>query len=274
MTENAMKAFPRADARQDVSSRNGFFGSLRGKAVQAFSKAAAKRRGSSGNEFLDAILRERRDLRKKQKHGKLMVYYPQQGMAGHTIIIGNEVFKGPARAELVEKFDDEPHNLKDLEGKGLPIPRVTCVGKKAVFYGMTRTEGVELGHDVEGSLTPAQQRLLARDIADFIVNLAEALPPHGKLYAMHWDLKGENILIDPETKRLTGIVDFGNIKYSEKENLTDGFWVPGDRGTMPQHFMSMLDEEYDLRKAEIPDAAPPQKSSRSRGLRSIFKHKP
>jgi hypothetical protein len=268
MTEDAMKAFARSEARQELSSGNG----LLGKAAQAFSKAAARRLGSSGNEFLDAILRERKDLRKKQKQGKLMVYYPQQGMAGHTIIIGNEVFKGPRSAERVEKFDDELHNLKDIEGKGLPVPRVTCVGKKSVFYGMTRMDGVELGHDVEGSLTPAQQRLLARDIADFIINLAEALPPHGKLFAMHWDLKGENILIDPETKRLTGIVDFGNINYSEKENLTDGFWVPGDRGTMPRHFMSMLHEEYNLRKAELSDSPAPQKSFRRRGLRSIFKH--
>ena len=80
---------------------------------------------------------------------------------------------------------------------------------------------------------------------------------------MHWDLKGENILIDPETKRLSGIVDFGNIKYSEKENLTDGFWVPESRGTMPQHFMRMLQEEYDpaekmkYRLIATPAKAPP-----------------
>lgn len=268
-----MKAFARSEARQEGSSTKNVLGALlHGKAVQAFSKAAAKRQRTSGNEFLDAILRERKDLRKKQKQGQLMAYYPQQGMAGHTIIIGNEVFKGPARAELVEKFDEEAHNLKDLEGKGLPIPRVTCVGKKSVFFGMTRMDGIELGYDIERSLTLAQQRLLAQDIADFIVGLADALPPQGKLFAMHWDLKGENILIDPETKRLKGIVDFGNIKYSEKENLTDGFWVPEGRGTMPQHFMSMLHEEYNLRKAEIPDSPPPRKNFYRRSPHSIFKH--
>ena len=72
-----------------------------------------------------------------------MVYYPQQGMAGHTIIIGNEVFKGPARAELVEKFDEEPHNLKDLEGKGAAHSACYLRGQKIGFlrydaYGRRR----------------------------------------------------------------------------------------------------------------------------------------
>ncbi len=221
--------------------------------MKAFARAAAKREGSSGNDFLEWILCERPDLKDKIDAGELTAYFPRQGMAGHTVIIGDEVFKGPARKELIKKFDEEPYLLKRLEQSDLPVPRVTCTGKDTVFFGMTRLPGVPLGYNVETRLTHEEQRLLAKDIVNFIVGLAHSLPSHGKLFAMHWDLKGENILIDQETKRLTGIVDFGNIKYDVKEHLTQGFWVPATLGTMPLNFLKMLEEEYNHRKDEIPD---------------------
>jgi hypothetical protein len=51
-------------------------------------------------------------------------------------------------------------------------------------------------------------------------------------------------------------VDFGDIKYAAKENLPLGFWVPVSLGPMPRNFLTMLQEEFNLRKAEIPDVVP------------------
>src|ERR1035437_2321952 len=102
---------------------------------EAFYRAGAKPEGPSGIDFLEAILRERPDLRGQQ------VYFPGQGQKAHTVIIGDEVFKGPKQlhGECRDDFDTECRVLKELEGSGLPIPRITTVGKDFLFFGMTKT---------------------------------------------------------------------------------------------------------------------------------------
>ncbi len=97
--------------------------------MRAFCRAAAKPEGLSSNDFVEAILDECPDFQGKP------VYVPEQGLFGHTVFIGDKVFKGPCvmGAGDEKAHDEECGILQSLEGKGLPVPRVTCVGKRAFF---------------------------------------------------------------------------------------------------------------------------------------------
>lgn len=198
---------------------------------EAFSRAAKRPEGLSGNDFLDAVLRERPDLRGK------MAYFSEKGGYGHTVFIGDEVFKGPRYAGMVDGFDLEHQRLLQMEGKGLPIPKVTYVGKETVFYGMTKVHGIVL-YDVFKSFSLDEKRVLAQDIVQFIVGMAYALPQKNGQFAMHGDLHDENVLVDPETRKLSAIVDFGLIKYGSKDGLASCIRFGQD------DFEQMVAEEY------------------------------
>ena len=211
--------------------------------MKAFSRAAAKQKGSSGNDFLEAILRERPDLQGQ------MAYFPEQGGFAHTVIIGDEVFKGPKTKADVAEFDAEPDVLKQLEGKGLPVPVVTCVGKEHYFYCMMRTPGVEL-QSFYMELSADQEQALAEELVNFIINMALALPTQDGKYAVHADPHESNIFIDPETKKLTGIIDFGIVRYWHKDEMGYlGEWNFLER---------RIAQEYERRKSELPDLALPE----------------
>ncbi|MBU6475338.1 MAG: phosphotransferase [Alphaproteobacteria bacterium] len=209
--------------------------------MEAFSRAAAKRDEPSGSDFLEAVLRERPDLKGQ------MAYFPEQGGCAHTVFIGDEVFKGPQGWLLCGSdhsyFDREHELLSQLEGHGLPVPKITCVGKEACFYGMTRMPGVMLS-DVLALLGDAETRALAHDIVDCVVGIAEALPPKAGMFACHHDLHTNNIMVDPVTKKLTGIIDFGVFGYAPKEALKNFIYVP---------FKSLVLAEYEVAKAKLPD---------------------
>ncbi len=74
---------------------------------------------------------------------------------------------------------------------------------------MTRMKGVPVQSVVR--LTEDHVRCLVKDIVDFSIHLAQSLPVKGETFYMHGDLHGGNVLIDPETKRLTGVIDFGSM---------------------------------------------------------------
>ncbi|MDE2336984.1 MAG: phosphotransferase [Alphaproteobacteria bacterium] len=218
--------------------------------TKAFNKAGAKPAGESGIDLLDAILHERPDLQRQN------AYFPAQGQKGHTIIIGNEVFKGPRQisGECRDDFETECKVLKDLENSGLPVPKLTTVGKEHFFLGMTRVPGVQMGHD----LTMDQQRALAKELIDFVVGMAKALPLQNGKFATHDDLWYANIMVDPETKHLTGVIDFGKVKY-----ITANEWKPMyDFSGTP--FQKLLQDEFDRRKHELPGAAAELKTGFSR----------
>ncbi len=187
--------------------------------MQAFKRAAAKPEGRMGSDFLEAVLRERPDLQGQR------AYFPAQGECGHVVFIGDEVFKGPQdwmlfdyKDQPVGDFDKEHETLSQLQGCGLPVPRVTCVGRQAYFYGMTRMPGVTLTEAFK-TMTDKEKRDAAFDIADFMIGMAKALPPQDGMYACQEDLHGNNVLIDPKTKRLAAVIDFGVVSYASREDL-------------------------------------------------------
>lgn len=228
---------------------------------KAFTRAAEPGE-LSGIDFLEAILRERPDLRGQK------VSSPGQGGCGHIVSIGNEIFKGPQRIRDqagIDKFDRECRLLRQLEGKGLPVPRVTCVGREFLFFGMTPMPGVVPGENFCDRLTPDQQRALAKDVVGFIVDMALALPPQNGKFAVHNDLHYENILIDPVTKRLSAVIDFGLVAYRSKEEFPSCV-----RLTKDAHFNKMCKEEFALRQAELPgpgDAEYPARTAHGPGAR-------
>lgn len=168
--------------------------------------------------FLKAILQERPELQGE------MAYFPGQGRMAYTVIIGDEVFKSPA-SRFSETPAEAAASLRALEGAGLPVPRVTCVGKRYPFYAMTRLPGVILDSAVS-ALAPAQKEALAEDLTDFLFGMARAMRrmAAGRLeYGMHNDLHGGNILVDPATGRLTGVIDFGPVYYFPEQELKEYF---------------------------------------------------
>lgn len=215
--------------------------------MQAFATAAAKPEGPKSDDLLEKIYAEQPRLR------ALPAYFPgrgpwsaddgtgkgveghRQGNCSYTIFIGDEVFKGPSHTGAVYSFSDEFELLQQLGGADLPIPRVTCVGQDTAFYGMTRLPGVQLSRDFMDTWAPDEINQLAKDMAAFIVGMAEALPEQaGGRKLIHDDLQAKNILIDPETRRLSGIIDFGICDYSRQPprlaRLGEGFqeMVHGD----------------------------------------------
>jgi hypothetical protein len=191
---------------------------------EAFARAAARPEGQSGIDFLEAILRERPELREKIESGELVADYPIYGVKGNVVIIGDEVFKGPKTERYAVDFDKEPETLKQLKGKGLPVPEVLWESKDSLIYSMQKMPGVELTTFLDpscatGTLTVQEKTDLGEQIADFIIGMALALPMHKGKYAMHPDLNLQNILIDPKTKKLTAILDFESIEYGDSNDL-------------------------------------------------------
>lgn len=221
---------------------------------RAFLRASTKQEGvTSAGDFLEAILRERPDLKGKG------AYFPEQGANAYTVFIGNEVFKGPKDSHMLSWFDEEHKFLKKIEGKGLLVPKVTYVGKEAVFFGMTRMPGVELSmFAFDKDWTLNEQRTLVKEVIDFFVDLAQALPwIDGRLFAVHNDLHEGNILINPKTKKISAVLDFGTISYVDKD-----FWYCLPLGTDPA-FKAILSEEYYLRNGEIYNPQPAKKDGPS-----------
>ncbi len=147
---------------------------------------------------------------------------------GQTVFIGNEVFKKPTwkAPQIYYSFNKDAECLKKLGDKNIPfIPKLTCTGTNSPFYGMTFMDGVSLTDNLH-DLNHEEKDALASDIADSIINIGNNLPKKNGKLAKHADLRPDNILIDPITKKLTAIIDFGLIEYCNEEKLGDtSFWV-------------------------------------------------
>jgi aminoglycoside phosphotransferase (APT) family kinase protein len=220
---------------------------------EAFLKASAKPEGSSGIDFLEAILRERPDLREQR------AYFPKQGWNAHTVFIGDEVFKGPRQEMHVAGFDNEYQTLQQMTGKGLPVPEVTCVGKDAVFFGMKRLEGVILPDNFTEIFTQEEQRALAKDIIAFVVGMSQEFPLQDDKFMGHRDFNPGNILIDPETKKLSAIIDFGYAGYIDRKNCHCFQGAFLDAKERLAGFNEMLDEEYRRVKPSVSGKPVPSK---------------
>ena len=181
--------------------------------MEAFNKAGEKVESENRNGFYDAIILERPELEGKP------AYFPEQGYCAYTIIIGDEVFKAPKKIISERNHEDEilreVEVLKGLEGSGLPVPKLTHVGKNACFFGMERMKGVKIPEDFIETFTKEQLISLAKDISSFTLDMIlafsdkEKFTPHDKVM-VHFDLNLGNLLIDPDTNRLCGILDFGS----------------------------------------------------------------
>ncbi len=229
---------------------------------KAFFDAGKKPECWSANDLIAAIKRERPDLE------DAVFLSPGQGGQAHTFILENEVIKGAKFSAQIPGFITECETLRALQGKGLPVPAVTCVGEESAFYGMQRISGV-VASSVFSGLDDSQKQHLAHDIAQFITDMHAALPypvqesaldrinkgfrdtvmeglrhpgmrqvlgAHAeeaiteylerredvtRALHLHMDIQGGNILLDPDTKRLNGFVDFGYMADRPPEDALD-----------------------------------------------------
>ena len=223
--------------------------------MRAFARAAAKREGARRLGLVEAIVHERPELAGKNPRPIGL------GKEAHTVFIGGEFFKGPLdfiydeklgkliydMERVVAAFDKEIEHLQQLQGKGLPIPEVTWVGEECVAYGMTPVPGAPLG-DFERMYSRTEQRLLAEDIIGFVVDMGNALPlQEDGAFITHDDLHCNNIFANIATRRLSGVIDFGMVKYCTQEE-----WFP--RGGHGRVFHEMLMTEFNERKSDIKGA--------------------
>lgn len=165
--------------------------------------------------IIKTLIKERPDLKGKE------VTLPKQGMMAITVIIGREVFKKPKYPNipiLRHKYNDVSF-LNTLKDKGLEfVPKLTYTNSNTGIFGMTKMPGEPLTNYIH-KLTQKEKHLLADDIATSIIRTTKKLDKKGKAHARHADLHPGNILIDPESKRLTAIIDFGHIEYRREQNL-------------------------------------------------------
>jgi aminoglycoside phosphotransferase (APT) family kinase protein len=147
-------------------------------------KAMKKAREMSGGAFLDAVLEERADLKEKVTRGEVKPSFPGLGYSSYTVIIGDEVFKtsqydgwpGVDTKDLVLGIERERNLLGYLADKKLPVPKLTYIGRSFSFFGMKRLSGrVLTRRDVE-DLGTDDKRNLAKQIAAFCADLANAVP--------------------------------------------------------------------------------------------------
>lgn len=159
----------------------------------------------------DAILAERPDLRGQP------IKSHSSGFGALVISIGKEVFKAATSMETFSKLGAEVWILRKMRGHGLPVPRVTYLGKRAPFFGMTRLPGVELRSFGDGMIDKWKRNRLACELADALIKIAKIFPRNdGYTYFSHNDLHGGNVLVDPKTLRLTGIIDFEGLGVYRK----------------------------------------------------------
>lgn len=185
--------------------------------------------------LVDAILAERPDLR------DLPVEIPREGGVSNTVIIGDEVFKGPKAIVSTGHHERECDVLQQLGGRGLPVPEVTYVGRERVFFGMTRMPGVTVR---KASLRDDEKFQLGKDVEDVLIEVAKACPDEGgEKFLTNSDLNEGNILVDPETHRLTALIDFGITDYVRGDELYR-------RGNDP--FAEGTRAELQARKGELP----------------------
>ncbi len=89
--------------------------------------------------------------------------------------------------------------MEQLKGKGLKVPEVTYIGKEYLIFGMQMAPGKGMPHP--DYLPEDQQQALAKDLVNFVIEMAHALPQKGNKFAAHDDLWYANIMIDPVTSR-------------------------------------------------------------------------
>jgi tRNA A-37 threonylcarbamoyl transferase component Bud32 len=183
--------------------------------------------------------------------------------------MGDEVFKTP-KSSFEGKFDHELYVLQTMQGKGLPVPELTYVGKEAKFFGMKKMQGAQLALGFFVNCPEEEQRQLAKDIVKFVVDMAASFPlkENGK-FMTHGDLHVGNVLIDTKTRKLAGILDFGLAAYVGETDVRPtatpdvNDWRPYLRyGSNKPHeklheFNEMLHEEYLVLRRAVPVAAKP-----------------
>lgn len=69
-------------------------------------------------------------------------YVPSHGLTALTVMTENEVFKMGKSVSYLPYMQKEVQVLQSMQGKGFPVPQVTCQGEN--IFGMTRMQGVVL----------------------------------------------------------------------------------------------------------------------------------
>ena len=183
--------------------------------------------------LVDAVLVGRPDL-----SGENVSAPSVQGNDGWTVFIGNEVFKAPRREDLAGDFEREVRVHSHLQGKTrTPIPEITHVqidGDNCLF-GMKKLSGVPASLELIESLSPQQQTQLAKDVANFMIDVGRAFTSE--------DIKALGIKTIDTPTTMTGPITLASVSESLDNHAVQA--LLGDE-------LLRRAREFERRYAELP----------------------
>ncbi len=142
------------------------------------------------------------------------------------------VFSFPKqKLDCPEKFQKELKFLPILNKRiTLPIPNFIFIPKDKTFAGYKYIDGVPFSKKILKSLTLKEKESCAKQIAEFInelhgcpvsvavkngVGFADPIKNNTKRVVVHQDLIDEHILFNKKTRKISGIIDFGDVQIND-----------------------------------------------------------
>lgn len=244
----------------------------------AFSRAASPVSGAL--TLHQAIIRELPHL------AGLPVENPKRGENSHTLIIGDQVFKGLRHAYLDQLFLREISLLWHLQGRGLKTPEVTYEGTEAYYFAMKRVEGISPTYAHINTLSGRDLQAFANSAGAFHAGLAASMTPaeaqahfgkdytpYAELMAMRFAMDSDDVLIaafDGDNKSIrkmladyldgtgkrTPVVSHGDFQTSniflhqEKPEISAVIDLGGATWKLPEFALLQMDALYGKQAAQ------------------------
>ena len=112
----------------------------------------------------------------------------------------------------------------------LRIPNFTYIAKDKSFAGYKYIAGVPLTKKVLKSLLLKEKKRCAKQLAQFLNQLHGIRKGKGGSVLTHQDLIDEHILFDAKSKRIVGIIDFGDLAMADRARDFARLWRYEDEG--------------------------------------------
>ncbi|MFA6424462.1 MAG: aminoglycoside 3'-phosphotransferase/choline kinase family protein [Candidatus Magasanikbacteria bacterium] len=156
------------------------------------------------------------------------------------------VFSFPKhKLDCFEKFQKELMILPLLNKKiSLSIPNFIYISKDKSFGGYKYITGIPLSKKILNKLSASEKESLAKQLAQFVnelhsfpIKVAEknnvsvrnnSKTNISKLVLTHQDLIDEHILINIKTKKVVGIIDFGDLQIADPTYEFSRIWRFGE----------------------------------------------
>lgn len=178
----------------------------------------------------------------------------------NDIIVLDEkiVFSFPKQKyDCLEKIQRQIRIVPLLSNKiSLPIPGFKYIPEDKLFVGYKYIKGVPLSNKIVKGLSIKEKESCARQLANFISELhsfpiqsakKSGVDVYDKLknknikqVVVHQDLIDEHIIFDEKTKKIVGIIDFGDIVIADPALEFSRIWRYGE------YFLDLILKHYKI----------------------------